>query len=500
MRPEWRLMDPDRGKPIRRVIRNALRFATGIVGCEVGRWAHLRRGRLPLAFDQMRSDGPVPNGMPAAEWHGDGGPARFAAYYWPTAELPFYADVPETLRPALFALDSSEGFARRGLRFLYPYGLEGTIVAQWRVGWDAGDPSFLDRMAPETLQRIRAGEGVVVIDGTTESRLPPNYPEGATPMTRYIAGWAEAQGVPPDRLLLIVPNQGVPPGARIHGIPIIGHNGQLVRIATMARWERPLLRLFAGGGSTAPIAAQRRRRFLCFNATPRPHRVRLLLELRNRGFLAEGLVSCPDLPADIESHWQRVDWVDAAYREIFPRPIGDPSWDFDGLRAALPLVVDVEMRTREEGIALRSRGTIYNANPPWPYLATCFSIVTESDFDGRANPRLTEKTWKPVVESHPFLLVGGHRALAAFRALGFRSFSPWIDERYDEIAESRRRMEALLAEIDRLCTMPIAELRAIRRALAPVLEHNRRWIFRTERVERRRLFDRLATLVTGGGR
>ena len=66
---------------------------------------------------------------------------------------------------------------------------------------------------------------------------------------------------------------------------------------------------------------------------------------------------------------------------------------------------------------------------------------------------LTEKATKPMAHRHPFVLLGPAGALAALRALGFRTFAPTVDERYDRLLDGRLRLDAVLAEVERLLTL-----------------------------------------------
>ena len=58
---------------------------------------------------------------------------------------------------------------------------------------------------------------------------------------------------------------------------------------------------------------------------------------------------------------------------------------------------------------------------------------------------LTEKATKPMAHRHPFVLLGPAGALAALRALGFRTFAPTVDERY-HVEKATRAACAYLTE------------------------------------------------------
>ncbi len=103
-----------------------------------------------------------------------------------------------------------------------------------------------------------------------------------------------------------------------------------------------------------------------------------------------------------------------------------------------------------------------------------FSAVVETEMGVKLD-RLTEKSFKALLNFHPQVVLGNHRALARLRAFGFETFAPEIDETYDQEADPRRRFELAYAEIVRLARLDEAELEAMERRLADVLVANARW-------------------------
>jgi len=90
------------------------------------------------------------------------------------------------------------------------------------------------------------------------------------------------------------------------------------------------------------------------------------------------------------------------------------------------------------------------------------------------NRVLTEKVFRCVEAKMPFLLFSHPNALTYFRYLGFKSFSPFINENYDVEKDPKKRISMLLIEIERLSEMPINELKAGIKKLQPILEHNKK--------------------------
>ncbi len=88
--------------------------------------------------------------------------------------------------------------------------------------------------------------------------------------------------------------------------------------------------------------------------------------------------------------------------------------------------------------------------------------------------RVTEKSFKALVNFHPQIIFGNAGALQRLRAFGFESFSPFIDEAYDEERDVRRRYDLAYAEFSRLCRLTDHELALMEQDLEGLLTANAR--------------------------
>ena len=84
----------------------------------------------------------------------------------------------------------------------------------------------------------------------------------------------------------------------------------------------------------------------------------------------------------------------------------------------------------------------------------------------------TEKTYKAINCKRPFIAVSTPYFLRGVNEMGFKTFSPYIDESYDEIVDNKERMEAIVAETKRICTLPQDEYETLINNLKPIVEHN----------------------------
>ena len=105
------------------------------------------------------------------------------------------------------------------------------------------------------------------------------------------------------------------------------------------------------------------------------------------------------------------------------------------------------------------------------------SLVTESEFNnGRVKKRYTEKTIKPMVAGHPFIIVGNSRTLSCLKEDGFRTFDGFINEEYDTIDNKNLRMKAVLDEIDRLCSLSDKEISKGIERVRENIEYNQNYV------------------------
>ena len=108
------------------------------------------------------------------------------------------------------------------------------------------------------------------------------------------------------------------------------------------------------------------------------------------------------------------------------------------------------------------------------YYADVFcAIETESVFSGPA-AGLSEKTFRAISYNKPFILVAAIHALQYLKTLGFKTFSDFWDESYDEEPDHTLRLAKIFKVIDYIDGMTIDELKSMYDSMRPILEHNNR--------------------------
>lgn len=85
---------------------------------------------------------------------------------------------------------------------------------------------------------------------------------------------------------------------------------------------------------------------------------------------------------------------------------------------------------------------------------------------------ITEKTLKPIMYGHPFLLITHPGTLRHLRSIGFETFPEWFDEAYDELEDDYERFCHIRKQV-----MHIANTTLHIEAIKDKLEHNRQLFF-----------------------
>jgi len=110
-------------------------------------------------------------------------------------------------------------------------------------------------------------------------------------------------------------------------------------------------------------------------------------------------------------------------------------------------------------------------------LNSWFGIISEASFGDRDGTCfLSEKTFKPIICSQPFIIFGNKGSLQHLKDIGYRTFSPWINEDYDTL-DTWDRYDAIIKEINRLHSMTIDQKVLWFNGMQDMLEHNFKRIY-----------------------
>jgi hypothetical protein len=209
------------------------------------------------------------------------------------------------------------------------------------------------------------------------------------------------------------------------------------------------------------------KKFLCFNKLEREQRLRLTERMLEQNYVDLGYYSFESSEKDnFHIIADRLDPMQFPY--------------IKANRHKFPLRLNIT-EDRENPVNIIPDDLEYFKN-------SYFSIVNETLFYGVKSSStriihhqlnaeyssvfISEKTFKCLALKHPFVVFGRPGTIKGLHKLGFKTFSPYFDESYDNIVDDDERFDAIFNEITRLINLSDDEWLEILRNIEPILEHN----------------------------
>jgi hypothetical protein len=106
------------------------------------------------------------------------------------------------------------------------------------------------------------------------------------------------------------------------------------------------------------------------------------------------------------------------------------------------------------------------------YENSYFTIVSETNVE----PYycfITEKTTKPIMNLHPFVILGNPQTLHVLKSYGFKTFNNWWDESYDNEFNFKKRAKMILSIVNDLCNKSKEEMDNLLLEMTDVLIYNK---------------------------
>ena len=274
-------------------------------------------------------------------------------------------------------------------------------------------------------------------------------PEGdpiVAPGLQHLASWLQTHGIPQSQVLIV--NQNRELGAQYRAQ--IGEN---IRFSVYDSYVKKMLNIFAGdddsfrkavGFDREEVRVRPNRAsvktFLSLNGAPRAHRIVFVAALSVGGLLDETVWSMlgqksgklePSVAAAFAlRNALNLNWIsDQNIESIFaqmPKFIHEEAEDIINIRGSDALALSINRHLFDLGFC---------------------SIATETEFSAGEVRRVSELSLKPFAMGHPTILCGNPGSLDLIRSFGFETFSPYIDESYDEIVDPAERFAALITSL-----------------------------------------------------
>ena len=232
--------------------------------------------------------------------------------------------------------------------------------------------------------------------------------------------------------------------------------------------------------------------FLSLNRNPKLHRQVLGSLLLKNNLLDKGMMS---MGYDVDGIHKFDNYVPTDFNRKTPIYSEEKIKELDlhrhisEFKNMCPLLIDDDVED------LRDDHTLGWINiHPKTYNKAYFSIIAGNSFD---TPWLhpDEKFWKPLGQFHPFIWVGPTGGMQHLKDMGFKSFSPYIDESYDTEEDCEKRMLMIVNEITRLCNMNKEEIHEWYYSMQDILIYNWKRIVENNVNPFYELYNKLFNLV-----
>lgn len=211
--------------------------------------------------------------------------------------------------------------------------------------------------------------------------------------------------------------------------------------------------------------------FNCLNKNHRAHRGMLIAHLIENNLLTKSITS-------LYGGWNDTEWFENMCQTIEIKDLHLPSVLRQN-KELFPMHVNANPLTKSNPIWV-------DADDAFIYNDTYFSLVTETlffqdRFDFQSAVMIpgifvTEKTYKPIIMKHPFVIAALPNFLSSLRELGLKTFHPFILEDYDNEIDDYNRLKMITAEVKRLSKFTDAEWLEWLSNIQPIVEHNYQWI------------------------
>lgn len=222
----------------------------------------------------------------------------------------------------------------------------------------------------------------------------------------------------------------------------------------------------------------RDKKFLSFNRSmKRYHRIALAYTALKHDLLSEGIFSF--LGSDLlvlsdnkfnDVHRHLNEYLDSYLNHDIVLPDGDTNqinYYTEKILNLIPYEIDTQHLSLEAKC-----GFTTNNNKKEFYNQTYIHITTESRFTSRQGVFFSEKTYRPIANLQPFIMIGDAGTLKELHNIGFKTFHPFIDESYDNETDNRTRFQLISKEILKLQKMSLEEIHNWYHSITDVLRYN----------------------------
>jgi hypothetical protein len=213
--------------------------------------------------------------------------------------------------------------------------------------------------------------------------------------------------------------------------------------------------------------------YSCLNGQPRTHRKTLIAMLYQNNLIDQGMISYHANPLPIPPENTSFGSFDKNnnMRMRLTVPFSRINEELSVCRETKILHTQY---SKELAQSIKSEQILGTPNDPETFLRPYFLqqslvyIVTET-VGNYPYPFLTEKTWKAMTSSMPFMVLGAKHSLKFLKECGFKTFNDFWDESYDQVDSVYERCSIIVNNLLMLKNQDWSQLLL---RMQPIIEYN----------------------------
>jgi hypothetical protein len=192
-----------------------------------------------------------------------------------------------------------------------------------------------------------------------------------------------------------------------------------------------------------------------FQKRPRPHRIWLFNKLYEHGLIDDGINS-------MNAFGCQNGYYDGKFPDVEL---------YNSYRHLLPMYPRINLEDNKKIGFEGPLGDLFEQDlNHQATLDTWISVISEASF-AENTCFISEKTFKPIANRHPFIMYGNKHSLRYLRELGYKTFDGFIDESYDTL-DSWDRLDAIIKVLKDIRAMPVDKKITWFSSMQDILDHN----------------------------
>lgn len=308
-----------------------------------------------------------------------------------------------------------------------------------------------DIIPANVLEKIKSGDVFLVLDNALEPFL-----KSADSIYQHVVVGAN---IPAKKIIFMT---GIPTMGEYIKVLALKFNQDEINVEWFSMFEHMLHQISHRPQLLTLRHKRYPKKFLNLNRRWRLHRPLLMILLQEFKLIDKGFISFGE--SDFSQHtWENI-WPELLKVHNDNTHLISILNRNESIKQLPPLYLDTNDLVTNRAEHQDSTDTYY--------AESYFSVVSETTFYNYESPFLSEKVFKAIAYSHPFILVTRPHSLQHLKKLGYKTFEGIIDESYDTEENDSARIIKIATEIHRLANLPKPELIEFLDQAKPICDYN----------------------------